>query len=43
MSDVRLVNAPLFLEFEADEKQDVFKREYESLSELHEDPVGQWL
>jgi hypothetical protein len=43
MSDVRLVNAPLFLEFEADEKQEVFKREYESLSELHEDPVGQWL
>lgn len=45
MSDsIRLVTAPLVIEFEeASRNYEVFKREYDSLSEYEEDSIGQWL
>ncbi len=44
MQNVRVVNAPLDIEFEESEKRyDEFKKEYDSLSEYEEDSIGQWL
>jgi len=42
---IRLVRAPLLLQYEhvSDETYDLFKREFDRLSELDEDPIGQWL
>ncbi len=43
-NSIRFVVAPLVIEFEeAKNNYDVFKREYDSLSEYEEDPIGQWL
>ena len=43
-SDIRIVNAPLVIEFEEyDKRYDEFKKEYDSLSEYEEDSIGQWL
>lgn len=45
MSDIRLVDAPLEINFsKVDENNEaIFKREYDSFSESHDDPIGQWL
>ncbi len=44
MNDIRFVVAPLKIYFEkVGEKQEIFSKEYNSLSEFEEDPVGQWL
>ncbi len=44
MDDVRVVNAPLVIEYEESEKRyKEFKKEYDSLSEYEEDSIGQWL
>ena len=41
---IRLVPAPLEVEFdEAETDRDAFEREYQSLNESDEDPIGQWL
>ncbi|MCF6201816.1 MAG: hypothetical protein L3J42_06830 [Hydrogenimonas sp.] len=41
---VRLVTAPLEIDFDDGQKSvDEFEREYQSLSEVEEDPIGQWL
>ncbi len=44
MDDIRFVVAPLVVHFEkVGEKQEIFSKEYNSLSEFEEDSVGQWL
>ncbi len=44
MDDIRFVVAPLVIYFEkVGEKQEIFSKEYNSLSEFEEDSVGQWL
>lgn len=44
MMDIRLVPAPISLEFSLDENENErFKREYDSLAESDDDAVGQWL
>ena len=44
MEEIRFVTAPLKARFEeAEERRELFKKEYASLSEFEEDPVGQWL
>ncbi len=44
MEEIRFVTAPLHARFEeSDHDLQRFRREYASLSELEEDPVGQWL
>ena len=44
MDDIRFVVAPLVVHFEkVGEKQELFSKEYNSLSEFEEDSVGQWL
>ncbi len=41
---IRLVTAPLEIDFDLGEKSgDEFEREYQRLSEIDEDPIGQWL
>ena len=43
-SDIRIVNAPLVIEYEeSDKRYNEFKKEYDSLSEYEEDSIGQWL
>ncbi|NLC28152.1 MAG: hypothetical protein GX780_05205 [Campylobacteraceae bacterium] len=39
----RLIQAPLDIVFEAIEDEDLYLREFEKLSQIEEDPVGQWL
>ncbi len=42
--NIRLIPAPIEIEFApADEKAEEFEREYQSLSESDDDPIGQWL
>ncbi len=42
--DIRLIPAPIEIEFSpADVDEESFKREYHSLSESDDDPIGQWL
>ncbi len=44
MESIRVVNAPLVIEYErCDKRYDEFKKEYDSLSEYEEDSIGQWL
>ncbi len=45
MSDIRLVRAPLKIKFSYADKgrYEIYKREFDTLSEFDEDPVGQWL
>ncbi len=44
MDSIRVVNAPLIIEYEEIEKRyDELKKEYDSLSEYEEDSIGQWL
>ena len=45
MNEIRLVNAPLNIAFSyADNKNyEIYKREFDALSEFDEDPIGQWL
>jgi hypothetical protein len=44
MDDIRFVVAPLVIHLEkVGEKEEIFSKEYNSLSEFEEDPVGQWL
>ncbi len=45
MSDIRFVPAVLTIYFEAmsGDKNELFRREYSSLSEYEEDSIGQWL
>jgi len=45
MSDIRFVPAILTIHFEmmSIEKNELFRREYSSLSEYEEDAIGQWL
>ncbi len=44
MENIRFVTAPLVARFEeAEHNKEAFKKEYASLSEFEEDPVGQWL
>jgi len=44
MNDIRFVVAPLKIHFEkVGEKQEIFSKEYNALSEFEEDSVGQWL
>ncbi len=44
MNDIRFVVAPLKIHFEkVGEKEEIFSKEYNALSEFEEDPVGQWL
>ncbi len=46
MSGIRLVNAPLNITFslaDNDERYKLYKREFDTLSEFDEDPIGQWL
>ncbi len=44
MDDIRFVVAPLVVHFEkVGEKQEIFSKEYNALSEFEEDSVGQWL
>ena len=44
LENIRLVPAPIELEFaEADLSPEKFEREYHSLSESDDDPIGQWL
>lgn len=42
---VRLVDAPLSIEFSPieEESKGLFRREYDSMSESDDDPIGQWL
>ena len=41
---VRLIPAPLAIDFDpADAAREEFEREYQSLNESDEDPIGQWL
>ena len=42
---IRWIPAPLSLAYSAvdDENREIFEREYQSLSESDEDPIGQWL
>jgi hypothetical protein len=42
---IRLITAPLSIEYEmiAEQRYDAFKREYDTLSESDDDPVGAWL
>lgn len=43
--NIRLIKAPLSLSFSKvdDKNYSLFKREFDSMSEYDEDPVGQWL
>lgn len=41
--DVRLIPAPIDIEFEEDFGGEEFKREFDSFSEVDDDPVGHWL
>ncbi len=46
MNGIRLVNAPLNITFsraDNNEKYEIYKREFDTLSEFDEDPIGQWL
>ena len=45
LESIRLVPAPIELDFEkvTPENEEECKREYESLSESDDDPIGQWL
>ena len=44
MDEIRFVVAPLIVHLEkVGEKQEIFSKEYNSLSEFEEDSVGQWL
>ena len=44
MDDIRFVVAPLVVHLEnVGEKEDLFSKEYNALSEFEEDSVGQWL
>jgi hypothetical protein len=44
MDDIRFVVAPLTIHLEeVGEKEEIFYKEYNSLSEFEEDSVGQWL
>ncbi len=44
MSNIRLIPAPIALEFsKASKDLESFEREYQSLSESDDDPIGQWL
>ncbi len=45
LENIRLVPAPIELDFEevTPQNEEVCKREYESLSESDDDPIGQWL
>ncbi len=45
MNDIRFIPAVLTIYFEAmsDDKNELFRREYSSLSEYEEDSIGQWL
>ncbi len=44
IEDIRLIPAPIEIEFsKADENPEAFEREYHSLSESDDDPIGQWL
>ncbi len=41
--DVRLIPAPIDIEFEEDFGAEEFKREFDASSEVDDDPVGHWL
>jgi hypothetical protein len=44
LEDIRLIPAPIEITFSfADKDEESFKREYHSLSESDDDPIGQWL
>ncbi len=44
MDEIRFVVAPLHVQLErVGDKEDIFSKEYNSLSEFEEDAVGQWL
>jgi len=44
MENIRVVNAPLVIEYEdSQSRYKEFKKEYDSLSEYEEDSIGQWL
>jgi len=44
MNGIRLIPAPLAIDFEqAESSNEAFEREYQSLNESDEDPIGQWL
>lgn len=45
MSDIRFIKAPLEIDFEEikEERYEEVKKEYDKLSELEDDSVGQWL
>jgi len=43
LDDIRLIPAPIAIEFKNAENCDECEREYHSLSESDDDPIGQWL
>jgi hypothetical protein len=45
VENIRLINAPIDVNYSLvnDENYDLFKREYDKLSESDDDPVGHWL
>ena len=43
MSGIRYVNAPLKMIFEEEKHKEEFKREFDSLSGIDDDSIGEWL